>query len=241
MSLDETLFESIQPFMDKGLITEVMQELKSGKEATVFACRGRSGLLAVKVYRPLEHRHFHNNTMYNAGKVILSGRVRRAVQNRSEFGKQAALGMWVHTEWEYLHELYDAELDVPRPIDRGEQTIVMEYLGDETSPAPQLRSVKLTEVQATQTWNRLTWNIKQMLRLNRIHGDLSPYNLLWWQDRAWIIDLPQMVDPRMNPNAYAILSRDLENCWRHLSKFASLPDPWKLAGHLWHLFKHSRL
>src|SRR5882757_3585750 len=40
MSLDETLYESIQPFIDKGLVTDVLQMLKSGKEATVFSCRG---------------------------------------------------------------------------------------------------------------------------------------------------------------------------------------------------------
>ena len=90
-------------------------------------------------------------------------------------------------------------------------------------------------------WERVLWNVKQMLLHNRVHGDLSPYNLLWHQGRAWIIDLPQMCDPRENPNARVLFTRDLENVWRYCSKFTSLPDPWKLADSLWTRFRYARL
>jgi RIO kinase 1 len=241
MSLDEMLNESIQPFIDKGLVSEVLQLLKSGKEATVYSCRGgarmRGKLLAVKIYRPVEHRQFRNDAVYRQGRVITSGRVRRAVNNGSEFGKQAAFGMWVGMEWANLRALFADGLDVPRPIETAGNAIAMSYLGDETSPAPQLRSVKLTNAQANDVWNRIVWNIEQMLRLNRIHGDLSPYNLLWHDSRAWIIDVPQMIDPRENPNAKTLLDRDLENVWRFCSKFTTLPDPWKLSNALWARWK----
>ena len=244
MSLDETLTEAIAPLIDKGLLSEVLQVLKSGKEATVYCCRGgsrmRGQLLAVKVYRPAEHRQFRNDAVYRQGRVITSGRVRRAVDNGSEFGKQAAFGMWVGTEWDNLRSLHAAGLDVPRPIDRAGDAIVMSYLGDEASPAPQLRAVKLTEPQAAAVYDRVVWNVRQMLRLNRVHGDLSPYNLLWHDGLAWVIDVPQMVDPRENANARTLLERDLETVWRYCSKFAPLPDPWKLAGHLWSRWREGR-
>jgi RIO kinase 1 len=241
MSLDESLIESIQPFIDRGLISEVIQLLKSGKEATVYSCRGGprmpGRLLAVKIYRPMEHRQFRNDAVYRQGRVIVSGRTRRAVDNGSAFGKQAAFGMWVGMEWGHLRELHAAHLDVPRPIEMAGNAIVMSYLGDETSPAPQLRSVKLTETQAIDTWDRIVWNVQRMLSLNRIHGDLSPYNLLWHDDHAWIIDVPQMVDPRENPNARMLLERDLENVWKFCSKFRTLPSPWKTADALWARWK----
>ena len=237
MSLDNFADEAIAPLIDKGLITEVMMLLKSGKEATVYCCRGgskmRGKLLAVKVYRPTEHRQFRNDAIYRQGRVIVSGRTRRAVANGSEFGKQAAFGMWVGTEWANLRSLHAAHLDVPRPIDTAGEAIVMTYLGDEAAPSPQLRSVKLTEPQAIGVWDRVLWNVGRMLSLNRVHGDLSPYNLLWHDEIAWIIDVPQMVDPRENSNARMLLQRDLENVWRHCSKFASIPDPCKAADRLW--------
>jgi RIO kinase 1 len=245
MSLDETLLELVQPFIEKGLITEVLQVLKSGKEATVYACRGspRIGgrLLAVKVYRPLEHRQFRDDSAYRAGRVILSGRVRRAVENGSDFGKEAAFGMWVGMEWQNLRELHAARIDVPRPIDRAESAIVLEYLGDEAGPAPQLRSVRLTPHEAAACWNRVLDNVTHMLRINRVHGDLSPYNLLWHQGRPWIIDVPQMVDSRLNPNAREMLTRDIENVHGYLRRFCTLPDPWKLTDHLWQRYRNARL
>jgi RIO kinase 1 len=245
LSLDEVLRQSIETYLDSGLIAEVVTVLKSGKEATVYCCRSgqRLGnrLLAVKVYRPLEHRHFRNDSAYRQGRVILSGRVRRAVNARSEFGKQAAFGMWYSMEAGYLRELHAANIDVPRVIAAEGNSIVMEFLGDESGAAPQLRSVRLTPDEATATWHRITHSVRQMLAINRIHGDLSPYNLLWHQNRAWIIDVPQMVDPRENPNARSMLERDLENVHRYLTRFTPLPDPWKLAASLWHHWKEATL
>ena len=52
----------LDPFVDEGWIDEILYEVKSGKEATVFCCRAGSAapnghtLLAAKVYRCLHHR-----------------------------------------------------------------------------------------------------------------------------------------------------------------------------------------
>lgn len=244
-SLDETLREAIEPFIDKGLIVAVLQVLKSGKEATVYACRGgaRIGgrLVAVKVYRPLEHRQFRNDSAYRAGRVILSGRVKRAVASGSEFGKEAAFGMWKGHEAVYLRELHAAGLDVPRVLDSEGSAIVMQYLGDEEGAAPQLRSVRLSEEQAARTWHRMVQAVRRMMSINRVHGDLSPYNLLWFEEKPWIIDVPQMMDPRENPNARTMLERDLENLWKYMGKFTAVPDPWKLADAIWWEWKEGRL
>jgi len=51
-----------------------------------------------------------------------------------------------------------------------------------------------------------------------VHGDLSAYNILWWQGEAIIIDFPQSVDLYKNPNAPRLLARDLQNLVRYFSK-----------------------
>ncbi len=251
MSLDEALLDSIAPFQDKGLLGDVLMELKSGKEATVYVCAGgpraRSGTyLAVKIYRPPEHRQFKDDGLYRAGVTITNPRTRRAMEGRTSFGKEALFGSWVGREWANLSLLHQNNLCVPRPIDHSDTAIIMEYLcdelGDPPSPSPQLRSVKLTEPQASACWDDVVWSVETLLRLNRVHGDLSPYNLLWHAARGqphrpWIIDVPQMIDARENPNAFELLSRDLENVYKYLSRYAALPDPWKLAGSLWSRFK----
>src|SRR5687767_767411 len=143
MLQDEILFSSLQELIDRGSIREVVSVLKSGKEATVCCCRDRhGGLVAAKVYRPLEHRRFRNDQVYRGGKV-LKGRAQRALDNKSDHGRAVQLGTWQHYEWETINLMHEIGSDVPRPIERSAGVIVMEYVGgDESTPAPQLRAVR---------------------------------------------------------------------------------------------------
>ena len=109
----------------------------------------------------------------------------------------------------------------------------MEYIGDEWSAAPQLHRVELTPSEARATFDRLMWNVEMALRRNLIHADLSPFNVLWWEGRATIIDLPQAVDPRSNPNASALLSRDVANICRHFHRYGVQADPDRVTRGLW--------
>ena len=44
-------------------------------------------------------------------------------------------------------------------------------------------------------------DLARLTRAGLVHADLSPYNVLWWRDRAWVIDLPQAVDLRQSRRA----------------------------------------
>jgi len=71
------------------------------------------------------------------------------------------------------------------------------------------------------------------LRRNLIHADLSPFNVLWWEGRATIIDLPQAVDPRSNPNASQLLARDVSCICRHFYRYGVRADPDEITRGLW--------
>lgn len=47
-------------------------------------------------------------------------------------------------------------------------------------------------------------------KANLIHADLSEYNILWYNDKCYIIDLSQSVEPQ-HPNAFYFLMRDCNN------------------------------
>ncbi len=44
-----------------------------------------------------------------------------------------------------------------------------------------------------------------------VHGDLSAFNILWWQDAVVFIDFPQAVDMAANPQGIGYLHRDVVN------------------------------
>ncbi|TMD63741.1 MAG: hypothetical protein E6I91_12360 [Chloroflexi bacterium] len=232
-------------FYTEGLITEVLYTVKSGKEATVYCCQAHPStgaeLLAAKVYRPRNNRGFKNDAVYQEGRVILEGHVRRAVQNKSRFGREVQFAMWVNYEFEALKALYHVGADIPRPIARTERAILMEYLGNRQQAAPSLQYVELSKDEVRSVFERLMRNIELWLAHNYIHADLSAYNVLYWQGQVSIIDFPQAVDPRFNPNAFTLLARDIENICRYVARYGLERDGQRIAERLWHKFKNAEL
>src|SRR6266567_5169157 len=116
-------------FFTEGLITELLYTVKSGKEATVYCCQAHPStgveLLAAKVYRSRNNRGFKNDSIYQEGRTIRDGHVRRAVQNKSRFGREVQFGMWIDYEFAALNALYKVGADVPRPLARSGSAILM--------------------------------------------------------------------------------------------------------------------
>jgi RIO kinase 1 len=235
----------IDEFTDDGLITGVIRAIKSGKEASVHLCRGNPDrgpeLLAAKIYHPRASRGFQNDAMYTHGRVILNGQIRRAVLGKSGFGRQVEAAMWISREFEHLELLHSIGADVARPVKLGVWGILMEYYGEEDAPAPQLKDVRLESHVARGMFDRMMGNVELMLSNNVVHADLSPYNVLVWEDSPVIIDLPQAVDARTNRNAHALLERDIDHLCRYFARYGIDRDPRRLADSLWNRYLFAKL
>lgn len=237
-SVLERLYES-------GVIDEVHYRIKGGKEATVYCCTtgpnyGRC-IASVKVYRPIEVRGFKRASVYDRGRVVLDKREGRAIKNKSNFGRMAQLGEWMNQEYEIMIGLFEAGADIPRPIRFEDRSIIMEHIGDMESPAPQLRKVRLETDEAVRLYERVMENILLFLSNNCVHGDLSPYNILYWEGKITIIDFPQCIDPRFNREAFDVLLRDMENVYSYFSKYGVEDDINKRARNMWWEFLNGRL
>lgn len=234
---------ALDHFFAEGMITEMLYSVKSGKEASVYCCRAHPStgaeLLAAKIYHPRDRRNFKNDAVYTSGRVITNARDRRAVENKSRFGREVGFGMWIHHEFETLTTLSHAGADVPRPLAHTDNVLLMEYFGDWEQAAPSLGGSALTPSQALAVFDHLMDNIELWLQLNIVHGDLSPYNVLYWQGEAKIIDFPQAVDPRTNWNAFTLLERDIENICRHMERYGLSYDGKRIAERLWHRFRNA--
>jgi RIO kinase 1 len=231
----------------EGLISEVIRPVKSGKEASVYLCRAGGtappgiALIAVKAYRSRDSRSFKNDGVYTAGREIRSRRVRVAVEKRSRFGRSVTDVLWVNRELEVLGLLGDAGADVPRVLGSAESAIAMQYVGDEDAAAPQLRHVTLSPAEASAVFDRLLWNVELWLSHRVIHGDLSAFNVLWWDGRATVIDFPQAVDAQKNPHASELLLRDVTNLCGFFERFGLRRDPRRIASGLWNRFIFAEL
>jgi RIO kinase 1 len=237
--------QAIQEFIDEGLVREVLNVIKSGKEATVYRCRAHPSLgakyTAVKVYHESGFRNFGNDAVYQEGRVILNGQVRRAVRARTEFGREAQLALWVDHEFEALSRLFEAGADVPEPFACTERAVLLEYVGDGQSAASQLQHLELEPGEAGDLLGRLLWNIELWLAHDTVHADLSAFNVLFWQGRAKVIDFPQWLDPRFAPAARRLLERDIRNVGRYFARYGLDVDAAGVAADLWRRFEYGEL
>jgi RIO kinase 1 len=66
-------------------------------------------------------------------------------------------------------------------------------------------------------------------RLGVVHGDLSAYNLLWWEGRVVLIDFPQSMD-REQPGARELLAQDAASLALSFRGWASRSIPTSCCG-----------
>lgn len=251
LTIPDGLAPILQPFLDEGLVLELGPPIKSGKEATVLRCTAhpRTGhhQLALKVYRPRTQRSFTNDSVYRDGSMIhrVGGgntRAARALLAGSRFGRQVQSFTWCAHEWEILCQSHEAGLPVPEPVRMHGDAILMELFAcEDGSTAPPLIQASLDAGTATALFEALCDDVEDMLALHVVHGDLSPYNVLWNGHEHRIIDFPQAVDPRFNSSAQRLLVRDLHNLARFCERFGEVADPTEIAADMWRRFEQGEL
>lgn len=210
--------DTVRRLLDLGHISEVVCELKSGKEATAYIAQGPKGPALLKIYRDFAARSFKNDAVYREGQVILDQRAKRAMEGRSRKGLDMLQEGWVMAEYAHLWQLWQAGLNVPEPLvgpnvktyAETVPAVLMRLIGTEDTPAPRLSDVRLTPEEAHHAWEQAVTGMAQMLKLGYAHGDYSTYNLLWWENTVTIIDFPQLTT-RQNPNFSELLRRDAQS------------------------------
>ena len=237
--------DSIEFFLDEGLILENLRPLKQGKEASVHLCladKERTGhdLAALKIYRPLDRRDFRDESVYRDGEWIGDARARRALENKTQFGRTVQAGTWVFREWESLQKLSQTQL-APLPIAMHDDAILMTYIGDREQAAPQLRDLRPSDEELEELWRQLRAALGQMLMNDVVHGDLSAYNVLVWEGTPTVIDFPQAVDPKLNRHAEELLRRDVRRLGEWFTRRGLDLDWEQIADEIWFAWLHADL
>ena len=232
----------LEPLIEDGLIDEVIRQLMSGKEATVFVVRCGEDVRCAKVYKEANKRSFRQSVDYTEGRKIKGSRKARAMAKGSKYGRQAQEEAWQSAEVDALYRLADAGVRVPTPYNFYEGVLLMELVTDaDGHPAPRLNDIELSAEQALQFHGELLRQVVRMLCAGIIHGDLSEYNILVGSDGPVIIDLPQAVDAAGNSNAGAMLERDVANLASYFSRFAPELAGSEYGKEIWRLYQAGSL
>ncbi len=243
------LLESIGDFYEHKLISDVLRRLKGGKEASVYLCHGTEStapLVAAKVYRPRSLRNLKNDGIYRTGRIDLGEDGKKlfkeadvnAIIKRTAYGEELRHTSWIAYEFNTLELLHAAGADVPKPYGMEKNAILMEYIGDAELAAPTLNAVTLDRDEARGLFERVIRNLDLLLTSNRIHGDLSAYNILYWDGDITLIDFPQVVDLEANPSAWVIFLRDVTRVCQYFNAQGVQRDARKLAAELWTAHGH---
>jgi RIO kinase 1 len=232
----------LQALVTEGLIDEVIRQLMSGKEATVYIVRCGEEIRCAKVYKDQKQRSFRNNTSYQEGRRTKNSRQARAMDKGSRYGRQMQEEAWQSAEVDALYRLAAAGVRVPQPHICHEGVLLMDLVTDaDGHPAPRLNDIELSTEQALEFHAGLLQQVVRMLCAGIIHGDLSEYNILVGADGPVIIDLPQAVDAAGNSNAGPMLERDVANLASYFSRFAPELDGTEYGKEIWRLYQAGSL
>jgi len=232
----------IQPLVNDGLVDEVISQLMSGKEATVFMVRCGDEIRCAKVYKEANKRSFKKAAQYQEGRKSRNSRRARAMEKGSKYGRNQQEQAWQNAEVDALYTLAEAGVRVPQPFGCFDGVLLMELITDETGDvAPRLNDVLMSKEQAIEDHQLVMLFVLRMLCAGIVHGDLSEFNVLVDEYGPVIIDLPQAVDASANNNAKAMLIRDVENITNYYSQFAPELLLSKYAQEMWALYESGDL
>lgn len=232
----------IQPLVDDGLIDDVLQRLKSGKEADVYTVLCGGKVQCAKVYKEATQRSFKQAVQYQEGRKTRNSRNARAMQKGTKFGRKQQEESWQTAEVDALFRLANAGVRVPQPYLCIDGVLLMELVTYANgSVAPRLSDVTLSEEQAIADFHTMIRNIVRMLCAGIVHGDLSEFNVLLDDQGPVIIDLPQAVDAAANNHAESMFERDVDNITSYYGQFAPQLLKTRYAKEIWLLYEDGKL
>ncbi len=195
---DRFTLMTIYDLMNNGVIRELHGVVKVGKEARVYRGTNSEGSdFAVKIYL-VTTRNFKKMMMYIEGDPRFKN-----IHKDS----RSIIHLWARKEFKNLQSAFQSDIRVPKPIVVKNNVLVMEFIGKEGVPAPLLKD--LPPENPDSMYRELLNQIKNLFtKAKLVHGDISEYNIMNYDEKPVLFDLSQAVSIE-HPMANDFLKRDL--------------------------------
>lgn len=133
---------------------------------------------------------------------------------KDRFSKQnnrTVIAMWAEKEMHNLMRMQKVGITCPEVVMLKKHMLIMSFVGANNIPAPKLKDAPLNAAQLIVAYEEI---LEMMTRLykeaNLVHADLSEYNILYHDDKCYVIDVAQSIEPS-HPSAFEYLLRDCGN------------------------------
>ncbi len=202
--LDEKTVEVIQYFIRNHKLDKIDYRVMEGKESAVFKASVKGKSVMVKVYK-YETSLFKNYADYIEG------------DQRFQLGKNKRHGIkvWASKEFSNLQKAYEAGVNVPKPIARKDNVIIMEFIGEDGVPYGHLNQDRPKNPE--EFFRLLLLEYKKLYNAGLVHSDFNALNILNRKEKPVIIDLSQgvLLDHR---KAEEYLERDIMNITKEFER-----------------------
>lgn len=209
--LDQRTRMILLQMINRGVVSEIHGAISTGKEANVYGAvlhpddGSEPVQRAIKVYKTAI-LVFKDRERYITGE-------HRFKSGADKGNSRKMVKLWAEKEFRNLRRIHAAGIPCPEPVSLKLHVMVMEFLGDRKGWAyPRLRDAG---VSSDEEWRDLYIQLLGIMRrlyqvCRLVHADLSEYNILYHDQRLYIIDVSQSVE-HDHPRSLEFLRMDIKN------------------------------
>ncbi|KAL9111215.1 MAG: hypothetical protein Q9227_004292 [Pyrenula ochraceoflavens] len=212
--LDRRTLAILRKLVNRNVVSKIHGVVSTGKEANVFYAESTPeestavSSRAIKIYKT-SILAFKDRDKYVSGE-------HRYQRGYDKTSNRAIVEEWALKEFRNLKRIHAASIPCPEPIDVRQNVLVMEFLGEsESVSALRLKDVEFLQEDSEERWSQIYVTILSYMRklyqvCKLVHADLSEYNILFYQEKPWIIDVSQSVEDN-HLRSSEFLRKDIKN------------------------------
>lgn len=187
--------------LNRGVFDNINGCISTGKEANVYHATKTDGQeLAIKVYKT-SVLVFKDRDRYVQGDY-------RFRYGYCKHNPRKMVKTWAEKEMRNLMRVRAADIRCPKPLLLRLHVLVMEFIGKGGWAAPRLKDAALSDDKLRESYFEIITIMRTLYqKCKLVHGDLSEYNVLYFEGHLYIIDVSQSVDLD-HPSALDFLKED---------------------------------